>query len=461
MGESFKYIVVTIIVMAIEFINRKDELKKLERIKRVNVIFGRRRVGKTRVVKEFIKGKKATYLLAINKPLSYNLGRFSEQLSGEFGVPGLNFASFRQLFEFLEKQHKDIIVIDEFGYLIEQGILPEFQEILDEILTKKIIITGSSISVMESAMLQYKNPVYGRIDTIMHVLSLKFRHVLEWFKHASMQDAVKIYACCDGIPRYLEFFTGKNAEKEIKNNFFYQNFLFYEARSLLEEELREPARYFMVLEAIASGKNTLNEIRNITGIESGQLPFYLDKLKRLKIISSVRPIIGAKKGIYIINDNYFFFWFKFVCRYEDMIDSGMNESAVSGFEREFNSYMGNVFEKIALEFVREKMGFTNSGKQWGRFAGEKGKNQYEIDIVGIDEKNDKILFCECKWQDNVDAAGILSELKEKAKYVNWHSEKRSEVFALFAKSFRNKVEDKGVYCFDIKSMEVFFRKKAK
>ncbi|MDI6736968.1 MAG: ATP-binding protein [Nanoarchaeota archaeon] len=445
--------------MTIEFINRKDELKTLEKLKRVNVIFGRRRVGKTRLVKEFIKRKDALYLLAVNKPLNFNLERFSEQMSERFGIPGLRFATFKQMFEFLERQSPSIIAIDEFGYLIENGILPEFQEILDEVLKKKVLLTGSSISVMEGAMLKYKGPIYGRIDTIMHILPLKFRNVMEWLRRSSMADAIKAYACCDGVPRYLEFFSGKNVENEIMDNFFRQGFLFYDGRALLEEELRAPTRYFMVLEAIANGKNSLNEIRNATGIESGQIPFYLEKLRRLKIISSVRPLLGGKKGIYAISDNYFMFWFKFVYKNEDLIDSGMSENAISDFKKGFNTYLGQIFEKVALEFLREQFSFTRIGKQWGRFHGKPGKSQYEIDIVGIDENKNKITFCECKWQDKADAAKLVEELKEKAKYVDWNQGKRKESYVVFAKSFKKKIKAENVHCIGLKDLENTFRKK--
>lgn len=423
--------------MTIKFVDRKKELEGFRKLGKVNVIFGRRRIGKTRFVKELLKGKNSIYFLAINKEPWINLKRFSEQCSNYFSITGIRFESFKEMFEFLNRRKEiEIIAIDEFGYLVKHNLLPEFQEIIDEILNKKLIITGSSISLMESSFLKLKSPLYGRVDKILHLQPLKFKYLFEWFDNISLEDAVKIYAVTNGVPRYLEFFNGKNVEKEIMENFFSQSFLFYDARKLLEEELVESERYFFILEAVARGKNTLNEIKNYTKIEYQSLPFYLQKLKRLKIINSLYPVIGRRKGIYEIGDNYFTFWFGFVYPYEDEIDSLYNENAVYNFRRNFSSYLGHVFEKICNEiFVeliknRTSWRFTKIGRWW-----HKGK---EIDIVGLNDTDKSIIFSECKWQDKVDAEKICKELAEKAKYVEWHNKVRKERFAIFAKSFSKK-----------------------
>jgi AAA+ ATPase superfamily predicted ATPase len=445
--------------MTIQFINRVDELKRLDALKRVTVIFGRRRVGKTALVKKWAADKNTIYLLAINKPLSFNLKRFSEQLSQKFNVPGLHFANFKEMFRFIEKQQLEILVIDEFGYLIAQGILPEFQEILDEVLTRKLVLTGSSISLMETEILAYKSPVYGRVDTIMHLLPLKFSNVLEWFAGQPFEHIVKIYAAVGGTPRYLEFFNAQQPETEIKANFFNQSFLFYDSRKIIEEELREPNRYFMILEAIARGHNTLNEIKNFTGLEYNKISFYVNKLKRLKIISVKHPLILPKKSYYSINDNYFKFWFRFVYPYEEEIDSLMPENALYDFDKWFNTYLGYIFEDIVMEAVRKKFPFYKTGTQFGPIPSKIKKNSednsYEIDIVAINEEK-QILFGECKWSEGVNAERVAKKMEVRAEYVTWKKRERQETYLVFAKSFYKRINEwngKTVYCFDLKEIE--------
>ncbi len=455
--------------MTIKFVNRGKELDWLEGFeKRVAVIFGRRRIGKTRLVKEFIeryKGEKALYFLAIDKGLEANLERFSLQLAKRFGVPGLRFASFKEMFEFIETRKVDVVVLDEFGYLAKRGALAEFQEIIDEVLSKKLILTGSTISVMESKVLDYNSPIYGRIDALLNLLPLGFQHVLEWFKGNNVEELVKIYACCDGIPRYMEFFSGKNAEKEIVKNFFNQAFMFYDARKVLEQELREPYTYFSILEAISHGRNSVSEIADYSKVKTNKLPFYLHNLQRLKVIKRELPVVGKRKfGVYRMLDNYFDFWFGFVYPFEDEIDSQVPENAMANFNKSFNEYLGRVFEKVCkhcvLELSRKNKLFfklVRIGRQWGKFKGEKGKNTYEIDIVALSEKNKKILFCECKWQDRVNAEKLLIQLQEKAKHVNWHKDNRREYYALFAKSFKKKIKKENVKCFDLKDLQKSFK----
>ncbi len=443
------------------FIDRVEEFKHFSNLKKVNIIFGRRRVGKTRFVKELLKdllpSNKAVYLLAINKDLSVNLKRFSQALALVYNIPGLNFQSFKEMFQFLEtRKNTEIIAIDEFGYLIRHGILPEFQEIIDEVVKhKKLILTGSSMSVMENSFLNASSPVYGRVDKILHLQPFKFKHLFEWFKRLRFQDLLKIYSVTGGVPRYLEFFNEQElVEKQVITNFFNQSLLFYDARKLLEEELIEAERYLNILEAISKGKNSLNEIRNHTGIEYQSLPFYLQKLRRLKIIKKQAPILGKKKSIYVVTDPYYMFWFRFVYPFEDEIDSGFNTNAVNDFKKNFNAYLGIIFEQVCKEFLQQGFNFTKIGKWWFK--------DKEIDIVALNEESKEILFGECKWQGNVNAERIVKELVEKSQFVQWHNAERKERFAVFAKSFKKRLksfEGKPVYCFDLKDLEKLFKLK--
>lgn len=445
--------------MTIPFVNRKQELERLEDAKNITIIFGRRRVGKTALVRHFAQNKPAVYLLAINKPLNFNLQRFSQAFSERYHIPGLNFSNFKEMFLFMESRPEDIFVIDEFGYLIQHGILPEFQEILDEVTGKQLILTGSSISLMETEVLDYKSPVYGRVDTIMHLLPFSFSHLFEWFENKSFEEIFKIYAAVGGTPRYLQFFDDRGADDSIRKHLFDQSFLFYDARKIIEDELREPTRYFMILEAIAKGKNTQNEIKNFVEMEYHKISFYLNKLKRLKIISLTQTLISAKKSFYVINDNYFKFWFRFVYPFEDDIDSMMNETALHQFEKGFNTYLGHIFEDICREVTRKVFHFPKVGSQFGtippKLRKDAAETTYEIDIAAINDGDD-ILLGECKWSENIDAGKIAARLEEKAMAVKWKNNRREESYAVYAKSFYKRITQwngRKVHCFDIHDME--------
>jgi len=451
--------------MTRKFVNREMELKKIESLLSSNkfefiVIYGRRRVGKTALLKKAIENKKALYFLCARRTIKHNLRKFSYKVCEFLNIPKAEFKSFLEAFEaILSKEKNPIVVIDEFGYLVEkdEGILSDFQEIVDEILkdTKaKLILCGSYMSVMQGRVIGKRSPLYGRNTMQLNLRPLKFEHLFEWFPKIKFEDVVKIYAVTSGIPKYLEFFEGKNVENEIAEKFFdSSSFLYNDAINLLSEELRDYSTYFQILEAIALGYTKITEIGNYAFVEAKDVYFYLKNLMSLGIVERVIPILTprkGKRGIYKIKDNYFRFWFKFVSEFQQEIESYTQEIAIKNFRKKFNTYLGEVFEDLCLEFIGNLkfFPFTKIGKWWHK--------DKEIDIVALNEKTREILFCECKWQSRVNAAKIIKELAEKSDDVRWHNEKRKESFAIFAKSFSRKIEEfegKKVYCFDLKDLE--------
>jgi AAA+ ATPase superfamily predicted ATPase len=232
--------------------------------------------------------------------------------------------------------------------------------------------------------------------------------------------------------------------------------LFRDAKLLIEEELPEPTRYLLVLEAIAYGKTKLSEISNYTKISMNKLPYYLNVLRNLGFIVHEKPIFEKRKGIYKISDKYMNFWFRFISPFFEEIEAGLKENAINSFKKNFNTYLGNVFEDVCKEFIIEAkiFNFTKLGKWWHK--------DKEIDIVALNEHNKEILFCECKWQSKVNAEKLCKELAEKAQHVQWNNEKRKEYFAIFARSFSKRIEEfegRKVFCFDLRDLEKSVEKK--
>ncbi|MBC7092275.1 MAG: ATP-binding protein, partial [Nitrososphaeria archaeon] len=347
------------------FIDRENELKILNEClqsKRFEfiIIFGRRRVGKTELIKEFIKDKESLYFLCSNRKVAYNLKKFSEKVCQFIKMPSVTFKSFQDAFDAILSKVKEkvIIVIDEFGYLVrrDSGILSDFQEIVDEKLKEKrimLILCGSSVSMIETRVLGYKSPLYGRATRYIKVEPFDFLTLKLWFKNTSIEDIVKIYSITNGVAKYLEFFSGENVEEEIvKNVFDPSSFLFEDALRLLSDELRDYSTYIQVLEAIGLGYNRINEIADYAFIQPKDAFFYLKVLSSLGIVKRIVPIFSPKKGkrgLYIIDDNYFNFWFRFVSPFQAEIESGMKEVAIENFKNKFNSYLGIVFEKIGQQ----------------------------------------------------------------------------------------------------------------
>jgi len=238
-------------------------------------------------------------------------------------------------------------------------------------------------------------------------------------------------------------------EKEINENVFNpESFLFREPKLLLEEELREPETYFQILEAISLGYTKVVEIANYSFLEAKDISSYLSILGDIGFIQKEHSILDKKRvrGIYRMKDNFFEFWFRFVSRYFSEIEIWNSEEAWSNFRRDFNSYLGFTFERVAKEFLSERrpFPFIKVGRFWHK--------DKEIDLVALNE-NKEIAFLEVKWSDlNLRAARrILKELEDKSKFVNWNNEERKECFGIIAKKIKDKkkLKDDGYLCYDL------------
>ena len=432
------------------FVNRESELSSLQEAFRSDraeliVIYGRRRIGKTELIKKAIHGKKAGYFFVEQALEKDNLESFKKIVSQTLENPLIARGDFtwEELFELIANEDRLIIAFDEFPNLISENkaLLSKFQKIWDELLkntTIKLILCGSSISMMENYLLNHRSPLYGRRTGQLFVRPLKARHILD-FGAASIEEAVEIFGITDGIPEYIKEVCYRLKHGEKLDEVFQPNkSLFSEAEILVKSELREPARYFKILKAIAFGNTKFGDIVNYTGFPTSTVSKYLSNLTNLHIVEESYPVLDLEERRrnkrYNLSDNYFDFYFRFIHpNKSELILNGQ----ISNFDSDYNRYLGKVFEKFSKEVLEEYAGmlpfkFTRIGRWWHK--------DEEIDIVALNEGTKEILFMECKWKhlDHRSASRVIGSLKEKAKHFRWDNEKRKEYFGIMAK----KIEDK-------------------
>ncbi|ADT84559.1 ATP-binding protein [Thermococcus barophilus] len=446
-----------------KFVNRKEELELLENLwKKEGLVFvlvyGRRRVGKTRLLEEFSKDKERIFVIFEDKPREYNFDLLSKKISELLGV-SIKIRDFPSLLRLLKtlKRGRLLLILDELSYLIrrEEGILSELSRAIEENrdLNALIVVSGSYVSLMEKEFFRYSSPIYGRTDANIKVAPLKFKHLFEWFEGLKTEDLFKIYAVTNGTPKYLEFFSGENIEEEIIDNFFNpSSFLFREARALLSEELRELSIYLAILEAIAKGNTKVTQIANFCYLKENQVVPYLRVLSELGIVKRIVPIFG-KRGVYEIADNYFLFWSRFVNPYYEEIESGFVNAALEDFKANFNQFLGKAFERLAQELLIElskknllPFSFTKIGRWWHR--GE------EIDLVALNEQERKALFVEVKWKDLTlrETERILNDLRRKAELVGLKD--YENYFGIVAKRLDKKDKlDRNILALDLRDFE--------
>ncbi len=430
------------------FVDRKPELSALDKAyqsKRAEffIIFGRRRIGKTSLIKEFAKGKKYFYFLAKKQKISLEIERLVGRIAEELGIfiksRGNLESVFRELAEKLGPEEKTILVIDEFTYWVEadKSVLSEFQVIWDEILSEKnvfLILSGSAMSVMENEVMGAKSPLHGRRTGQIHLHQLPISALRKFLPSYSFVDIIKVYGVTGGIPYYIQEFSDKLSFKEnlLGTVFNKSNILSMEAEILLREELREIHTYFAILLAILEGATKTAEISSKSQVDMGNINKYLRVLMQLRLIEKEYPITEVAKSknfVYRIKDNYMRFWLKYYYYNEGAIEEnakGVVESVLADYN---NYYIGRyIFEEICRSALLRAMGdgCPRIGGWWSKDT--------EIDIVALDEQKDRILFGECKWRKKKISVSDILALFEKSAMVKWRQGKRKESFAFFAKS---------------------------
>ncbi|HIQ15198.1 MAG TPA: ATP-binding protein, partial [Leucothrix sp.] len=395
------------------FINRHNEMKTLEkefqRETSFTVIYGRRRTGKTTLIKEFIQDKQAFYFFADKQSEQQQIVRFKNQLAIHFNdalLDKINISDWDTLFTYfitkLPQDEKFILVIDEFQYLsmVNKGFSSLFQRLYDEQLKNSnlmIILCGSLISMMYSETLAYDSPLYGRRTAQIKLQPIQFQHYSGFFNEKSREALIELYAVTGGVPKYIQAFDGrKNALWNIENNIFNNNnFLYSEPKFLLQEEVSDLSRYFSILQSISGGDTKMAAISSRLGLNASSLSPYLAKLIDLDILAREVPITEnskkTKKSLYYIKDNYLAFWFHFVFPYQSYLEIGHLQYPLEKLAATFDLWVSSAYERLCLNHLISEPKLTFPIQQVGRWW----NNHEEIDVVGLGDE--QIVFGECKW----------------------------------------------------------------
>lgn len=428
-------------------IGRKNDLEQLESLYlsanfEFLTMYGRRRIGKTTILKEFSRQHKTIFFSAQEKNDSLNLLDFSKTLQTCFeGHFISSFPTWEDAFSYLsqkESAEKLVLIIDEFPFLAEPNpsIKSILQHTIDHVWKEKnifLILCGSSVSFMLNDVMGYKSPLYGRITANMEIKPFDYYESAEFFPDYSETEKAIAYGILGGVPRYLEsFYKTLTLEENMKQNLLREgSFLNDEPQTLLRMELREPSVYNSILEAISNGCNKVSEISDRIHEEKGKCSKYILTLQTLRLIEKIVPCgesESSKKGIYEITDNYYKFWYRYLFTNKNYYSLLGTDGACEEIMEHINDYMGPVFENICQQYLfraarERKLPFIpfKIGKWWGN--NPLLKAQDDVDILAFDKTGQKALFCECKFRnkpmpmeeydDLVTASNIFTNVKEK------------------------------------------------
>lgn len=433
------------------FIGRTNELSVLEECYRRDrfqflVMYGRRRVGKTSLLKEFSKYHRTIFFSAQEKNDALNLDDFSKTVLSFFGDGYFEtFRDWETAFRYVgDRVDNDriVLIIDEFPFIASENpsVKSILQHTIDHIWKQKnifLILCGSSISFMENDVMGYKSPLYGRSTGQIEIQAFDYYDSTKFFPNYSNTDKLIAYGILGGIPCYLETFNDNvSIEKNIADQILRTgSFLRDEPQLLLKMELREPALYNSIFEVIAKGASRLNDISTKTHEESQKCSKYLTTLQNIKLVERIVPcgeMDSSKKSLYRICDNFCKFWYRFLFSNKSYYEMLGTEASASEIMQDMSDYMGHIFENVCQQYMirlakANKLPFIphDIGKWWG--ANPQTKSQDDIDILCFSRDRKSAIFCECKfrnvlfdmeeYRDLMTASDIFSEPENRYYYI--------------------------------------------
>lgn len=466
--------------MANDFYDRNEEIallaSKFAALEKgqMLVIYGRRRVGKTELIKQFMNSVKAEKLY-----FYVDLGGRQEILNSLSASvqdqlkENIKFDSFDSFLDFISnRKEKFILVIDEFQRFLD--VAPEFitklQNKWDSMLKNKkimIILVGSSIGMIQKITESKAGALYGRASKIK-ISPFRYADFRLMFKSLSEEEKITRYAVFGGTPYYLE--KAKNIHDIIDaiNELVLKRSgeLAEEPKNLLEyENVRVHAHYNSILHAISSGKEIMKEIEDFTKIKKNIMPAYFKRLDELlDLVGRNDPIFGKERlGRYEIKDNFFKFWYKFIFSNQTALNLGNNKIVLDLIKNNINAYVGRIFENIVKQLLilyqNEKIkgveiSFEDIGSWWDR-------NSNEIDIVAVNKREKNILFGEVKWTKETAGIEILNELIRKSNLVKFSGKYQYLLVSKsgFTDECLKKMKEFGALHLDLKEIEKLFDSK--
>ena len=441
------------------FVDRDAELRALEREyaregSSFVVIYGRRRVGKTELISQFIRGKRALYYLATEEPELQNLESF-QSVAADFLQSDLlrsaQVSRWEDVFREIARacspaDERAVIVIDEFQYLgrANPAYPSIFQRVWDTMLKDAnvmLILCGSLISLMRDQVLSEESPLYGRRTAQIRMGQIPFSHYREFLPGRSTRGLVERYAVTGGVPKYIELFEDeKDVYSAISANVLDRSgFLYDEPNFLLQREVPDVGTYFALIRAIAGGAHRPNEISRDFGLKQTSLGKYLKTLIDLDVLERAVPVTESnpdksKKSLYQIKDNFLQFWFRFVLPNLSYLETGRTSAVERRIRDHFiDGHVAYVYEGVCREHLWElsdsgELGFVPEriGRWWS--------GSDEIDVVGLSTGEKRAVWGEYKfWKDPV-GVNVLRTLEEKVARVPWEKDARVDTFAIFSVS---------------------------
>ena len=418
------------------FIGRTEELHELnERYHsgkfEMGVVYGSRRIGKTTLLKEFVKDKSAFYFQARESNEFDNRISFSAEINRLIHVPySFVYPSYSDGFDALLKfanGNPFVIVIDEIAFIAQsdKGFLSELQFNIDHKFKDakiKLILSGSTISFMKEILKDKRGPLFQRSTFQMNIKKLYYSEALEFLDGLTAEDKIKYLSVFGEHPFYLEMIDKMKSFEENLYNLLFSRFgnLVDAPDKVLPTASKDQNTYNTILKAIAHRKRTNKEIAEYIGKEPNYVASYLPKLCENEIIEKRESFNrNQKMNYYEISDQLIRFWYRFVFDNKEDIQQNMGRAIFDEKKEDIAQFLSIGFENVALSYLSEKNIKGELEYSYGIIRGYKADNSklgrsVELDGLasGIGKAKNRLLVAECKYRKKALSLSVLEHLKE-------------------------------------------------
>lgn len=437
-----------------EFVDRIEETHRLKTVlsrdKAVVVVYGRRRLGKSELIKRVLTDDDIYFLADRSE------GRHQRELLSKViaqTIPDFDkveYPDWETLFRAVNYrvQQRITLCLDEFPYMVEQS--PELPSVLQKLIDEKslrynFIFCGSSQTMMYGTFLDSNAPLYGRTSAIIKLTPIKLPYLQEALQ---IEDAVRVieeYSVWGGVPRYWELREPEHTlEGSLWNNIFSVNGTLYEEPAkLLMDDVKDIVKTSTLMSYVGSGANRLSEIASRAGEPATNLSRPLKKLVDLGFIEREVPFgtseKSSKKSLYKIADPFMAFYYQFMVPNLSFIELGRKKPIEQALDAHFGEYVSMQWESLCRDAItgNEYNGiiYGQAHRWWGSALNEEGKpEQMEIDVMAESLDRKTLLVGECKWTTEKNAAQLTAGLLRKVGLLPFSKDYKQIIPVLFLKT---------------------------
>ena len=385
------------------FVGRESELAELERRWasgrfEFGVVYGTRRIGKTTMLQEFIKGKRAFYYQARKADEKDNLTAFSREYRRFRGMDEhVRYDTFADAFESIAtdaRSQRMILIIDEIAYLCQknQSLLSLLQFFVDGAFRQAqliLILSGSNVSFMEEILNNRNDPLYQRATFQIHLEKMPFHEAKTFVEDRTIEEQVQYLGLFGPHPFYLGMIDRSISFQDNVRQLLYSKYgtLLDAPEKIMPVGVSEQNMYNSILQAVALGKRFSKEIAEAVGVENNYVAKYLSSLVQMQVLERRESFIRNKKtNYYAVADSLLRFWYRFIFDQRDVIQNGF----------------GEVLFRENLEGIHYNVGNSRIGRS------------VELDGLaeGIGKQNNHLLAVECKYRKAPFSMAMLDHMRE-------------------------------------------------